>query len=208
MRMIKPSMCLLLSYLTISCVSLREPAPSATASASPSPTTNDTPTATFALTETHIPTFAASSTPTVTATLGPTQTGIAPHQIAGVFVSEESPVFQAITGTCNYILRFYDDGLVMGVTNCTELPTILDALPQIDGWFNRESKDDGLSRGKYHLSENHIWFVTTSQVSEHPPGVEVDYSGTYDGNHLVLDSYSFATKYPAIGAKYVRLSTD
>ncbi len=102
--------------------------------------------------------------------------------------------------TCahNYnVFRFYDDGLVMGVSVCDDESTgnfSKGVWTYISEWFSREKIDDTISQGIYSLKDDKIWFNTVAKYPSHT--VVSDYLGTFSKDRLILDRFTHPNGYP------------
>ena len=83
------------------------------------------------------------------------------------------------------LLRFYADGLVLGVTvSPQDGASLEESWNQIDSWFNREATGQHVGSGQYSLVGTRLTFSLTSET-----GV-VEYDGSCSGDTMNLHSIS------------------
>lgn len=181
-----------------------------TATSLPSATHTPSPTPAFqpSITPIHtpLPSLTATILPAEIFAFGPTPQGGQSGGISGIFVYEYlSPSDDTCPKTSD-VLRFYSDGLVLSVPICMS-GSVLERWSDISKWFNRDSEVD-ISRGQYYLLGEHIWFSTTTNNNPYGPVSINDYSGTYMGSILILDSYSHFNGHKSAGYEYVQVNVD
>ena len=102
-------------------------------------------------------------------TLTPAPTSTSPLRYDGLYQSVE-----AEQGYFEY-LRFYDDGTVLEVVSSG-------TPEQVAVWLNKAGTDEGM--GYYEIQDSTIKFTVTYTQGA------VDYTGTINGEKLILDIYS------------------
>ncbi len=102
--------------------------------------------------------------------------------------------------------RFYSDGIVLHQGLCLE-GNFMESWSDIKKWFHR-SNYLNLARGEYYISDNRIWFSTTSQYSFTNTHITVDYSGTFSESKLILDSYGHSNGYTEKKAKFYKIEVE
>jgi hypothetical protein len=126
--------------------------------------------------------------------------------ISGVYVNE---VFERC-GEYAYsygILQFYDDGTVLYVSTCSDGDIASDWI-DIKKWFNRNNDKIEISRGKYFISQEQIWFSTTAYNNYDNEIITVDYSGTYKKDKLVLSVYSHFNGNKEEDREYLKINVE
>lgn len=137
----------------------------------------------------------------------PTPPGGQIGNINGIFVHEKE---LELLGQCSYeydVIQLFDDGTVIKVPLCSD-ENIIEGWSDVKKWFNRDT-EIRMSRGKYYVLGNQIWFRTevfyNFSYIEH---VVVDYMGVLVGNKLVLDSFSHKSNHEEKGSEYLKLDVE
>lgn len=93
----------------------------------------------------------------------------------------------------NFVLRFYEDGVVIGVS-IEQRENGKEYFPK-ESWFNRETESH--NTGNYECVDDKISFTTADENGT------VDYDGTIRQNQLVLDVHFNINDYDELNREYV-----